>query len=200
MFRLLGFILGSIASIGAMVFLLGIPEIQISSFESDQARFDAAIEKIRDKQPDLAEVTDRVGDEIKEAVAIVSDLANEAPGGPLNEMLDEVPDDATRSEPGDDDAEEAVAFFDPIVELPAQADIDIQNYEQQWHEFWNPFRSEMAARGFVTQLEKVTGLDYRIIKVEAGVYQVGFAYMNDNERLAKISQISSATGLEFPEL
>jgi hypothetical protein len=200
MFRLLGFILGSIASIGAMVFLLGIPEIQLSSFESDQARFDAAIDKIRDKQPDLAEVTDRVSDEIEEAVAIVSDLASETPGEPFVEIFDAELDDAAQPESSDDNTTEAVAFFDPDIELPAPAQADLANYEQHWHEFWNPFRSEIAARGFVTQLEKVTGLDYRIIKVETGVYQVGFAYMDDNERIAKISQISAATGLEFPEL
>ena len=216
MFRLLGFILGSIASIGAMVFLLGIPEIELSSFDSDQARFDAAIDKIRDKQPDLIETADRVSDEIREAVAIVSDLANGAPSEYFEESFDEAIDDAIQADPVYDNAAETAAFLDPSEELPALSETtalldttqelptpsltDIANYEQHWHEFWNPFRSEIAARGFVTQLEKVTGLDYRITKLEAGVYQVGFAYMDDNERLAKISQITAATGLEFPEL
>ena len=93
-------------------------------------------------------------------------------------------------------------FQDSIVaaEYSLPLEMDSVDYEQQWHEFWNPFRSEIAARGFVSQLEKVTGLDYRIVKIKAGVYQVGFAYQDDNERLAKISQITAATGLEFPEL
>lgn len=213
MFRLLGFILGSIASIGAMVFLLGIPEIELSSFDSDQARFDAAIDKIRDKQPDLIETADRVSDEIREAVAIVSDLANDAPSEPFDEALNEALFDPTEELPAPSEPtaflnpteelagpSEIAAHLDPVHDLPTSSLTDIANYEQHWHEFWNPFRSEIAARGFVTQLEKVTGLDYRITKLEAGVYQVGFAYMDDNERLAKISQISAATGLEFPEL
>lgn len=213
MFRLLGFILGSIASIGAMVFLLGIPEIELSSFDSDQARFDAAIDKIRDKQPDLIETADRVSDEIREAVTIVSDLANDAPSEPFDESLNEALFDTTEELPAPSEPtafpnpteeltgpSETAALLDTVDELPTPSLTDIANYEQHWHEFWNPFRSEIAARGFVTQLEKVTGLDYRITKLEAGVYQVGFAYMDDNERLAKISQISAATGLEFPEL
>ena len=213
MFRLLGFILGSIASIGAMVFLLGIPEIELSSFDSDQARFDAAIDKIRDKQPDLIETADRVSDEIREAVAIVSDLANDAPSEPIDEALNEALFDPTEELPTPSEPtaflnpteelsgpSETAALLDTLDEPPTPSLTDIANYEQHWHEFWNPFRSEIAARGFVTQLEKVTGLDYRITKLEAGVYQVGFAYMDDNERLAKISQISAATGLEFPEL
>jgi hypothetical protein len=69
----------------------------------------------------------------------------------------------------------------------------------QWYSFWNPFRSEIAARGFVTQLEKVTGLDYRVVKVKTGVYEVAFAYDNDVERRTKLSQISAATGLDLPD-
>ena len=69
--------------------------------------------------------------------------------------------------------------------------------EASWYAFWNPFRSEMAARGVVTQLEKVTGLDYRIVKVKAGVYQVAFRYADDQQRQAKLSQIQAATGLDL---
>ena len=76
----------------------------------------------------------------------------------------------------------------PTPELAAEA---------SWYAFWNPFRSEIAARGFVSQLEKVTGLDYRIVKVKAGVYQVAFAYDNDQERDARLSQIQAATGLDL---
>jgi hypothetical protein len=70
--------------------------------------------------------------------------------------------------------------------------------EQHWHTFWNPFRSEIAARGFVSQLERVTGLDYRVIKVRTGVYEVAFAYESDVERQARLSQIQAATGLDLP--
>ena len=71
--------------------------------------------------------------------------------------------------------------------------------EPSWYSFWNPFRSEIAARGFVSQLERVTGLDYRIVRVDAGVYEVAFPYRDDAERAEKLTLISAATGLDLPE-
>lgn len=71
--------------------------------------------------------------------------------------------------------------------------------ELQWYSFWNPFRSEIAARGFVSRLEKVTGLDYRVVKIKIGVYEVAFAYDDDMERRTKLMQIAAATGLELPD-
>ena len=69
----------------------------------------------------------------------------------------------------------------------------------QWYAFWSPFRSEVAANGFVDQLQRVTGLDYRVVKVKAGVYEVAFAYEDDQDITANLSQISAATGLQLPE-
>ncbi len=71
--------------------------------------------------------------------------------------------------------------------------------ELQWYSFWNPFRSEIAANGFVSQLERVTGIDYRVVKIKPGVYEVAFAYDDDAERHAKLAQISAATGLDLPD-
>ena len=70
--------------------------------------------------------------------------------------------------------------------------------EMQWYAFWSPFRSEIAATGFVAQLQRVTGIDYRVVKVEPGVYEVAFAYSEDDEITNNLSQISAATGLELP--
>ena len=70
---------------------------------------------------------------------------------------------------------------------------------QQWYAFWSPFRSEIAASGFVTQLQRVTGLDYRVVKIEPGVYEVAFAYAADKDIPINLSQISAATGLDLPE-
>jgi hypothetical protein len=77
-------------------------------------------------------------------------------------------------------------------DLPVEKDL-------KWHAFWNPFRSRIAAEGFVGQLEKVTGLDYRVIKIKAGVYEVAFGYEDDAEREDKMSLIASATGLDLPQ-
>lgn len=68
-----------------------------------------------------------------------------------------------------------------------------------WHSFWNPFRSEIAANGFAARLRAVTGIDYRVVRLEPGSYQVAFAYSDDGERRSKISQIENATGLNLPE-
>ena len=70
---------------------------------------------------------------------------------------------------------------------------------QQWYAFWSPFRSEIAAAGFVTQLQRVTGLDYRVVKVKPGNYEVAFSYAEDGDIPNNLSQISAATGLDMPE-
>ena len=91
----------------------------------------------------------------------------------------------------EDAVEDAIEEQDLPVELP--------EIEVRWYSFWNPFRSEIAAQGFVSQLEEVTGLDYRIVKVKAGVYEVAFTYIDDTERTNKLEQISAATGLDLTE-
>ena len=174
MFRILGFISGSAISIVGILLVLGVPKFDLSNFETDQARFDAALEKIKEKRPAVEDIFEElVEDEAAiDTMPVVENVAESA--------AEDVAEDPLES-----------------VEVPVDPQ-DIFNAEQRWHEFWNPFRSEIAARGFVSQLEKVTGLDYRISKVKAGVYQVGFAYTSDGERRSKISLISAATGLDLP--
>ena len=69
----------------------------------------------------------------------------------------------------------------------------------RWYSFWSPFKSEMAANGFVARLQSVTGLDYRIVRVKPGVYEVSFAYRDDDEISGKLSRITAATGLDLAE-
>lgn len=172
MFRVLGFILGSAISVAGILLVLGVPEFHLSNFEVNQERFDAALDKIRDKRPDIEKAVDD----------LVADFR----------QRDDPP--ATEQLPLDNELPETERPVDVFTDGQ-----DIFDADRHWHEFWNPFRSEIAARGFVSQLEKVTGLDYRIIKVKAGVYQVGFAYANDAERHVKLSQISAATGLDLTQ-
>ena len=42
-------------------------------------------------------------------------------------------------------------------------------------------------------------MDYRVVKIKPGVYEVAFAYNDDVERHAKLAQISAATGLDLPD-
>ncbi len=87
----------------------------------------------------------------------------------------------------------------PEVAQPIVALAEPFTMESQWHSFWSPFGSQIAANGFVSRLEAVTGYDYRVVKIRTGVYEVTFAYSDEEERLSKLSVIASATGLELPD-
>ena len=71
--------------------------------------------------------------------------------------------------------------------------------EENWYAFWSPFRSEIAARGFVAKLQETTGIDYRVVKVRTGVYEVAFSYVDDADIEDKLARISSATGLDMSD-
>ena len=79
---------------------------------------------------------------------------------------------------------------------PAEAVI-AEPIEENWYAFWSPFRSEIAANGFVSRLQETTGLDYRVVKVKTGVYEVAFAYSDDSDIEDKLARISNATGLDM---
>jgi hypothetical protein len=111
-------------------------------------------------------------------------------------------------EPQEEPQQEVHAAADVIVEpvaeeapaeVVAEALPAAPEETLHWYAFWSPFRSEVAANGFVDQLQRVTGLDYRVVKVKPGVYEVAFAYEDDQEITARLSQISAATGLKLPE-
>lgn len=70
---------------------------------------------------------------------------------------------------------------------------------EHWYAFWSPFRSELAANGFVSQLQKTTGMDYRVVRLKPGVYEVAFAYEAEADIGTKLAAISAATGLEMPD-
>jgi hypothetical protein len=175
MFRLLGFLIGSATAITIILLVLGIPEFNLTDPVNDQQRFDAAVEKLREKQQEVADVAKTMFDE----EAAVDDGQDNIE--PVTEIA--LPESSAQPLP---DASDFADYYPAIQD------------ELQWYSFWNPFRSEIAARGFVTQLEKVTGLDYRVVKVRTGVYEVAFAFDSDVERQTKLSQISAATGLDLP--
>lgn len=124
-------------------------------------------------------------------------------------MRAEVPASAPPTiEPQEEPQQEVHAAADVIVETVAEeapAEVVAEalpatpEESLHWYAFWSPFRSEVAANGFVDQLQRVTGLDYRVVKVKPGVYEVAFAYEDDQEITARLSQISAATGLQLPE-
>ncbi|MDX1404161.1 MAG: hypothetical protein R3192_06475 [Woeseiaceae bacterium] len=188
MFRLLGFLVGSVAAITIILIVLGLPDFHFDERTNDQQRFDAAVKMLKEKQQEIASAAEEKVTQVAASVTEDTDVPQPAP---------------VAATPVTDDSENAAAEL-PVDELPlpvseAEATLPTVVEELQWYSFWNPFRSEIAARGFVSQLEKVTGLDYRIVKVKTGVYEVAFAYGDDGERRTKLSQISSATGLDLPD-
>ena len=183
MIRLLGFCLGSIVSISALVFLVGMPDFHLASDADDLARFDAAVDKLKAKRmsqaeadaPEPADDPDPVA--LKEAAVPAVETPTDTP--------EQVFPAAAPSGAGTDDDSEIDALPPPRED------------ETEWHVLWTPFRSEIAARGFVSRLESVTGLDYRVVRLRNGVYEVAVPYRDASELSAKLSQISSATGLDL---
>ena len=191
MFRLLGFLIGSAAAITIILLVLGTPDFHLADPEIDQQRFDAAVEKLKEKQQEVAEVAEDIVEKVADTVDELQDNIETVAEKAVPELVAQL----------DDEPPATTEFItEALPEVPNLAnDYPGLQEELQWYSFWNPFRSEIAARGFVTQLEKVTGLDYRVVKVKTGVYEVAFAYDNDVERSTKLSQISAATGLELPD-
>ncbi len=83
---------------------------------------------------------------------------------------------------------------EPVSERISKSSIAYDN----WYAFWSPFRSELAANGFIAQLQRTTGLDYQVVKQAPGVYVVAFAYSDDGDIQGKLTTISNATGLDLP--
>ena len=153
MIKFLGFLTGSAVSIGAILLLLGVPEI-----------------RPRPDSPDIAQVPEPTPEPIPE---------------PIQSIVPEQPAAATSSPtPPATPIEAEQAAVPPAL---------------QWHSFWSPFGSQIAANGFVSRLESLTGFDYRVVKVRTGIYDVAFAYTDESERLDKLSIIASVAGLELPE-
>lgn len=173
MFRLLGFCIGSLASIAALLLLIGRPDFHVAPEDIDHMRFDAAVEKLKSKQLPPS----------REEEPVVADPDAEAPApadGPDTEPV------SVAAAPVDDRPPAAESAY-PQSDVP----------DNEWHTFWTPFRTEIAARGFVNRLENVTGIDYRVVKADTGVYQVAFAYAGTEELESKLEQITAATGLDL---
>ena len=176
MFKALGFLLGSVLSIACLLYFFGVPDLKQTQIAADQARFEAALDKIRER---------------KQA---------EAPEEPTPAEETAITDSpAAETEEDELVAEQSADVFQNFPAEPAAPQHEQVLAEQNWHQLWNPFRSEIAARGFVRQLERVTGLDYRVIKEKPGVYQVEFAYADEDDRQLRLAQISDVTGLDLSQ-
>lgn len=192
MFRLIGFLLGSALSIGALILLLGLPKLTALSKPEVLEQLEPIAQQATEIMEELVELAKVPGglEEVPGTLDTANDFEDvepaKAPG-----TLNEVPGTVVMV----DDPEEPTI----VSELLVPATVAEVPGTMQWQAFWNPFRSEIAANGFVAQLERVTGLDYRVVRIKPGRYEVAFAFLNDAERRTKLSQIEAATGLELSQ-
>ena len=175
MLRLIGILTGSAVAIGILIIALGVPEFPGSG---SSGTITAA-----PQDPDFAAAPESNEPEPTAAPAQEFEDTVTAPD-PVDEAVQvTVPTHAGPT------AEKLIEqIFDPAPE-PA--------VEENWYAFWSPFRSELAANGFVSKLQETTGIDYRVVKVKTGVYEVAFAYTDDADIQDKLARISSATGLDM---
>lgn len=169
MIRLLGILTGSAIAVAILIVAVGMPE-----FAEPEPMYPDVISTTTEVEsaPPIEE-QEPLDTEFKPP--LVADI--EIVVTP-DDLPDEVPDDVP--EPA------------PVAEEPSES------FEPHWFAFWSPFRSELAANGFVSQLQKTTGLDYRVVRLKPGVYEVAFAYSDDSDIQDKLTTISSATGLDLP--
>jgi len=178
MIRLLGILTGSAIAVAFLIVTLGIPDL--AEPEPDTAHRDV-LSTAMEAEPAPPPIERTVLPESLEAQfkpPVVADIE-------IVVTPDDLPDEYSE-EPHNDWLEPA-----PIAAEPPAS------FEPHWYAFWSPFRSELAANGFVSQLQKTTGLDYRVVRLKPGVYEVAFAYSDDSDIQDKLMQISSATGLDL---
>ena len=188
MIRLLGAITGSALALATLLVFVGVPQFKFDSDEPDDL--------------ETAVVTLPLPTQ-----AVEQDVPDEPIEEATREFIPAVPSPAPVAEAEPPVETDIAPEFgepeyvpDPLEAEPAPAMVtELEPDTLNWYAFWSPFRSEIAATGFVDQLERVTGLDYRVVKIKPGVYEVAFAYTDDTEIAGNLSRITAATGLEMPE-
>ncbi len=188
MIRLIGVITGSALAIGLLLLLLGVPELggEPPAERSDMAVADATTappgDAPRVQAPEPAAEAEPVA--VPEPVAEAEPVAPPAPSAEPEPVIDAA----------------APAMQEPVAQdenIRGGAAGQSEVREQHWYAFWSPFRSRIAADGFVSELSRTTGLDYRVVKLKPGVFEVAVAYTDDADIEDKLARISAATGLEM---
>ena len=193
MIRLLGAITGSALALATLLVVIGIPQFKAEPNDIDRNVMTLPLptSPVEDNEADAPEVA-------QSAVADAS-AVEPAPEPAALESSERADLEAASQAAGDAAVETELQGEIPDV-VASQIEETVPALEtQNWYAFWSPFRSEIAAAGFVEQLQRVTGLDYRVVKIKPGVYEVAFAYGDDTDISNSLSQITAATGLQMPE-
>jgi len=173
--RIVGLLVGSAIAVALLILLVGVPELNTSN---------RTVDAVTDPEPEPAPAPP-----LQEPPPLPLETKQEADYG--EPPIESSPPVAVAASPA--------TIEEQDLQTPVDANSASTAEELRWYAFWSPFRSRIAANGFVTQLQRVTGLDYRVVNVKPGVYEVAFAYADDSEIQANLSQISAATGLDVPE-
>ena len=177
MLRLIGILTGAALAIAFLIVALGVPEFAQPEAEVNPETvldMTALLEPATEPEPDAA-----------------VEAAPEPETEPEAELLAEVVAEPV-PEPDYEALVEQILASEPEPEPASVVD-------ENWYAFWSPFRSELAANGFVSKLQESTGIDYRVVKIKTGLYEVAFAYSDDDDIEDKLARISAATGLDMSE-
>ncbi len=173
MIRLTGILIGAAVAVAVLVLVLGLPRLPgeaAAGTDGEALADDAAVAAVQTPVTETPVV----------AVSVPELPAAEPEPEPL-------PSEALIEQVfAPEESREIVAPPDPEPVV-----------DENWYAFWSPFRSELAANGFVAKLQESTGLDYRVVKVKTGVYEVAFAYSDDADIQSKLDRIAAATGLDM---
>ena len=175
MLRLIGILTGAALAIAFLIVALGVPEFARPKAEVNP---EAVLEMSAQRGP----MTEPEPDAAMEA-------APEPEAEPIAEAVAE-----PAPEPDYDALVEQI-FAAPPAPQPEPTPV----IDENWYAFWSPFRSELAANGFVSKLQQSTGIDYRVVKIKTGLYEVAFAYSDDKDIEEKLARISAATGLDLSD-
>lgn len=195
MIRLLGGIVGSALAVALLLLLVGIPQFRAPATTAESTIVTLPLKTSPVERPAGSTTYSESPD--SEAAVATSDQ----PGVRIDSAVETpaLADIAVDRPPAETDAADlaTVPREDMNAATQVLAEQETLRAESRWYPFWSPFRSEIAARGFVARLSSVTGIDYRIDRIDSGAYQVAFAYQNDDDIADKLSRITAATGLEL---
>jgi hypothetical protein len=186
MLRIIGILTGAALACAILILALGVPEL----------------EKGSDHISSIEEGSDHISSMGEEALPdSTADVAEQETGSdPIIAAEQEMGSDPIKAEEemwSDPISDPDLGFGGWQPEPETVAAVVPEPIEENWYAFWSPFRSEIAANGFVSRLQETTGLDYRVVKVKTGVYEVAFAYTDDADIEDKLARISTATGLDM---
>jgi len=177
MLRIIGILTGAALAIAFLIVALGVPEFAKREAEVSPEPvpdMTAQPESLAEPEPDAAvQVTPE-----PEAEAVAEAVAEPAPEPDYEALVEQI--------------------FAPSPEAETEAE-PTPVLDENWYAFWSPFRSELAANGFVSKLQESTGIDYRVVKIKTGLYEVAFAYSDDEDIQDKLARISAATGLDMSD-